>query len=87
MRDLFGDTVSETEDEVGKVTLTLAHHGDAGATIKVSETGDADHAVLLPRSQIKIISSGRARGSVGQSKAAVIEVQMPEWLAKDRGLL
>ncbi|MGD9766791.1 MAG: hypothetical protein AB7U62_04030 [Pseudolabrys sp.] len=87
MRDLFGEETKATRDDVGRVTLTLMHHGDAGACIKVSETGDLSSAVLLPKSQIEVVSAGRHRGRLGAAKADVVEVAMPEWLAKDRGLL
>lgn len=87
MRDLFGQDAKAERDDVGRVTLTLMHHGDAGACIKVSETGDLAKAVLLPKSQVEVVHSGRHGGRLGRAKADVVEVAMPEWLAKDRGLL
>ena len=62
-------------------------HGDAGAAIKVSETGDEHRIVLLPRSQIHIEPTGKHTSEVGKPKYSIAEIEMPEWLARDRGLV
>lgn len=88
--DLFGETSGfdkSADTEAEDVTLTLVIHGDVGASTKVSETGDEHRAVLLPRSQITVAATGKRTSEVGKPKYAIAEVTMPEWLAKDRGLI
>ena len=89
-RDLFGETsgFDPAPDPDSKfVVLTLVIHGDAGATIKVSETGDERRIVLLPKSQIRIDPTGKHTSEIGKPKYVIAEIEMPEWLARDRGLI
>jgi hypothetical protein len=53
-------------------------HVETERAIRFSETGDDKDAVWLPRSQIEIEPA---------SKAGYITVTMPEWLAKEKGLI
>ena len=85
--DLFGlDPSPDNEEAKGEVTLTLVVHGDVGISVKVSETGTARQC-CFPRSKIKIEPTGKTTHRVGHPKYAICEITMPEWLAKDRGLI
>ena len=69
------------QDDDLPVTLHLHHEAKpdeekAGAVL-VSETGDKDHAFWLPKSQIEFT----------QPKLDTIEAVVPEWLAKEKGLI
>ena len=55
----------------------LHKHAETERAILVSETGDRDKAVWLPKSQIEV-SDGPNR--------LLVEVAMPEWLAVEKGL-
>ena len=90
-RHLF-DMMSEpgaddSADDADSITLTLAIHGEVGKSLKVSETGDDKKTVLLPNSEIKVSITGRHTDTPGHPKYAIGDVTMPEWLAKDRGLI
>ena len=53
------------------------HHRTAKAVL-VSSDGERDEAIWLPLSQIEI---------TGPDKHGVVEITLPEWLAKDKGLI
>lgn len=57
--------------------LTMQLHHDTGMAVLVSETGDEKKAVWLPRSQVE----------VEVIKGNIVEVTLPEWLAKEKGLI
>jgi len=62
--------------ETTELSMVL-HHKTARAVL-VSDTGEKDDAVWLPLSQI----------SVGQDSVDdILQITMPEWLAKDKGLI
>jgi hypothetical protein len=60
------------------IDLALCQHHETAAAFLVSETGERDDAVWLPKSQVE-----RAEQLKGQNFTFV----MPEWLAKDKGLI
>jgi hypothetical protein len=57
--------------------FTLFEHARTEKAILVSETGDKTTAVWLPLSQVEIHST---------DKGGIWEIDMPVWLAKDKGL-
>lgn len=89
--DLFGELVFEDTREAANkdiVTLALASHGEpTPRSLRVSETGDERTAVLLPLSQITVRETGKTVGLVGKTKWPLVEIDMPNWLANDRGLV
>lgn len=66
-----------TEDQ-NIETLTLFEHARTDRAILVSETGDKTKAVWLPMSQVEVHSTGKEK---------IWEVDLPHWLAKDKGLV
>lgn len=67
------------------VDLTVQVHARTAKAIRVSDDGDPAKAVWLPLSQIE---EGPARDypkKMGGS--GIVEVTLPEWLAKDKGLI
>ena len=89
--DLFGETAgfdSAPDRESNEITLTLVLHDDTSPkSVKVSETGDDSKTILLPKSKISISATGRHTSQIGYPKYPICEITMPEWLAKDRGLI
>lgn len=73
------------------VDLTLAVHAGTFRAILVSDTGEASRAAWLPRSKIEIEHTGKlTQGTRSDGQIvdlAVIEARVPEWLAKDKGLI
>lgn len=59
------------------VDLSLHLHAVTEKAILVSENGDKDKAVWLPKSQVEY----------EEQKSGYVEVQCPEWLANDKGLI
>lgn len=89
-RDLFGQPVDETTERADGEGYMLAHHAerDTDLAICVSESGDAHRLKFLPRSRITFRDTGKfVQVRIGAEKLAVIEVSIPEWLAKDKGLI
>ena len=58
--------------------VAVCRHAETDKAIFVSETGKKKDAVWLPKSQIEIENDGHAN---------FITVTLPEWLAKDKGLI
>lgn len=59
------------------VDLTVTRHAETEKAILVSDDGEQDGAVWLPKSQIEInVDSG-----------TTLQITMPEWLAIDKGLV
>lgn len=61
------------------VGLTLHLHNETEKAIFVSDDGNIRHAVWLPLSQIEFIKQGNVNGPV--------TVEIPEWLATNKGLI
>ncbi len=59
------------------VDLTMQRHAETEKAILVSDDGERDHAVWLPKSRIEIEKKDRA----------VVVVTLPEWLAIEKGLV
>lgn len=92
-RGRFGDneTPPHTDDDSQSTSFTLIEHYDTGKAIKVSEDGVDARAFWLPHSKIDIRRTTKQSQLTlpdGQKKnAAVIEVTIPNWLAKEKGLI
>jgi hypothetical protein len=59
------------------IEVTIIRDADTDAAILVSEDGDEDHAVWLPRSQIEYTTT----------RNGLTTVTLPEWLATEKGLI
>lgn len=59
------------------VDLTLHLHHETHSALLVSDDGDRDQAVWLPKSQVE----------VNETRGAIIEITCPEWLATKEGLV
>jgi hypothetical protein len=66
-------------------------HYDTGKAVLVSDTGEEKRAVFLPKSQIEIHKQDKTSPAVkrdGQRTVLpVVTITVPEWLAKDKGLI
>lgn len=60
------------------IDLTMQLHAETAFAVLVSDDGENDNAVWLPKSQIEI-DMAEDRG--------IATVTLPEWLAKDKGLI
>lgn len=61
------------------VDLELHMHLETDKAILVSENGDADKAIWLPKSQIEYED--------GATPSGYCEVTLPQWLAEKHGLI
>jgi len=57
--------------------ITVQLHQETERAILVSDDGETDNAVWLPKSQVEFVTKS----------AGIIEVTLPEWLATERGLV
>lgn len=62
--------------------MSLIVHRETAAAWQVSEDGDTDNAVWLPKSQCDLIEK---RGS--HKFWEIWEIAIPEWLAEEKGLV
>ena len=60
------------------VDVTVSKHAETNLAVLVSDTGRGNEAVWLPKSQIEIAPS---------TTGGLFVMTLPEWLAKDRGLI
>jgi hypothetical protein len=60
------------------VDIAMLRHAETDKAILVSETGERETAVWLPKSQIEIASDGHKN---------FVTITMPEQLAMDKGLI
>jgi hypothetical protein len=63
------------------VDLVLFVHHETDAAYLVSDDGDRDKAVWLPKSQIQVDREYR------RPEGRLIDIEMPEWLALKKGLI
>ena len=61
--------------ELTDITVQLHHETDKA--VLVSDDGNKMHAVWLPKSQIEIEDKGKG----------VLEITLPIWIAKEKGLI
>ena len=85
--DFMGDETParETED-ADEVTVTLIILDDLPSSYKVSET-EGGRVFFLPKSKVRVTPTGKTTQKVGHPKYSIADVTMPEWIAKDRGLV
>ena len=62
------------------IDVTVELHASTEKAVLVSDDGDKNKAVWLPRSQIEI-------AKLPNRKGPIYEVTLPEWLAQDKGLI
>ena len=70
--------MNDSKSDILDLVVTL--HKSTEKAVLVSEDGDESEAVWLPRSQIEIEVRPRAGGAV------LYDLQVPQWLAEERGL-
>lgn len=82
------------DDRVECVKLhdfTVALHYDTGKAVLISETGEEAKAVWLPKSELSIRDLGRTTPAIKKGGVRVpvrlIEITVPDWLAKNKGLI
>jgi len=63
------------------VDIVVAKHAETSLAILVSADGDKARAIWLPKSQCEIVPQDFAIGD------QLYKLTLPEWLAKDKGLL
>jgi hypothetical protein len=87
-RDLFGHEVTAAALDDDEYLLALHLEFPSGLAIKVSETGDESKAFNLPTSLIQVSPTGKTvQPQIGAKHFPVVKVRVPEWLAKDKGLI
>lgn len=67
--------MSSTRSDLTDITVHL--HQETERAILVSDDGDRDKAVWLPKSQVEYVAK----------PGGICEVSLPEWLATERGLV
>ena len=60
------------------VDVAVCRMAETDKAILVSETGEKENAVWLPKSQVEIENDGHAN---------FVTVTLPQWLAKDKGFI
>lgn len=61
--------------------LELHFHAGTGKAMRLSLTGDDTQAEWVPRSQIEVLDL------VEPDKGDTVNIEIPEWLAKQKGFL
>lgn len=73
------------------VEMAVTLHYDTGKAVLVSNSGEEARAVFLPKSQIEIHNdgvTGPATRKNGQTVTLpIVCIVVPEWLAKEKGLI
>lgn len=103
MRDLvdqMGDTgrapqhVSADDDRVERVKLhdfTVARIYDTGKAILITDNGEELNAKWLPKSQVEVRDLDRKTDVIKKNgvrqRVDLVEITIPEWLAKQQGLI
>lgn len=95
--DIMGNGRGRPPAEDDRVVKSDLHdfemilHYDTGKAVLVSDTGEEKRAVFLPKSQVEIHRHDKTSPAIkrdGQRTVLpVITITIPEWLAKDKGLI
>ncbi len=59
------------------IDVTMQLHHETAKAVLVSDDGDRDHAVWIPKSHCEIEDKGQG----------VVIVTLPEWIAREKGLI
>lgn len=92
-KEIAADNPSPRITESCDLELILHYDNEVKAAIQVSETGDVSKAVWLPKSEIEFRLAGRnapattTAGNPVPGGLPVIIANVPEWLAKEKGLI
>lgn len=97
-RGMFGDNeMAPAKPSASRVTgasdlrdLRLARHHQTDAAVLVSSGGNLTRPVWLPKSKVEIEETGEFMhvwNDEYRKSAAVVVVTLPEWLAKQKGLI
>lgn len=65
------------------VDITVQMHVETEKAILVSDDGDKDNAVWLPKSQVEV----EFHPSMKERGNGIATITLPEWLAKDKGMI
>ena len=83
------DRGSSQKARLHDFAMTL--HYDTGKAVLVSDNGEESKAVFLPRSVIEIFDNGKTGPAVNRHGESIVLpiviVTVPEWLARDKGLI
>lgn len=85
------DDSEQVAERVDLCDLDMVLHYETADAIRVSDTGEDSRAIWLPKRHVEFHREGKQSDAVrndGQRTVLpVVNVTMPEWLAKDRGLV
>lgn len=85
----FGDDNAVTKSDLSDFDMAL--HYDTGKAVLVSETGEEAKAIWLPKAQIEIVRTDKTVTGTRKNGQAMnwplVTVTVPEWLAKEKGLI
>lgn len=74
----------DTDEEARRsdlIDVSLALHHETPKALLVSDDGDREHAIWLPKFLIEFEHWSRNTGG------RLVKVTLPEWLAKEKGLI
>lgn len=90
-RGRFGDDVEGGDGVSDSFTALMFFHHDTTSANLVSETGEERHAVWVPKSKASVTRTGKSgQGHKANGQALIlpmVKVSMPEWLAREKGLV
>jgi hypothetical protein len=95
-RGRFGDGEQKRQRVTGAsdlVDLTMCLHAESKrgqkeqGAIRVSSDGDDAKAQWLPKSQCEFVPTGNRQRSKQGPAVEIVTVTLPEWLAKEKGLI
>jgi len=85
------DIVEGEVERVKLIDLEMVEHHRTRDAVLVSDKGEEAKAVWLPLSQIEIHREGKSSQAVNRngqtSSRPVVTVTVPDWLAKEKGLV
>lgn len=98
-RGRFGDNEASTPSRQrvtgasDLIDLTMFLHAESKrgqkdeGTIRISQTGDDTRAQWIPKSQVEFTLTGRRERSRQGQGCEIVTVTIPEWLAREKGLV
>lgn len=89
-RGRFGEELGVDGESESFTAMMFFHHDTTHANL-VSETGEERHAVWIPKSKAVLRRTGKSGQGYKANGQAVtlpmVSVSMPEWLAREKGLV